>query len=94
VLRGELIADDPTTEVSSLNCEDVMQSKEVQLEPGKLINLPAAGVLSLAIEVAKCMLLSIKRVRGGRGHPLPVVAMGQFPYLPACGFPRTGRSPG
>jgi alpha-L-arabinofuranosidase len=50
--RGTLIADDPTTEVSSLNCQEVMQSQEVQLELGKPINLPAAGVLSLAVEVA------------------------------------------
>lgn len=50
--RGTLIADDPTREVSSLNCEEVMQSQAVELELGKPISLPAAGVLSLALEIA------------------------------------------
>lgn len=50
--RGTLIVDDPTAEVSSLNSQAVMQSREVQLDSGNAINLPAAGVLSLAIEVA------------------------------------------
>lgn len=50
--RGTLIAEDPTTEVSSLNCQEIMQRQTVQLEPGKPINLPAADVLSLAVELA------------------------------------------
>lgn len=49
--RGRLTVDDPTTEISSLNCEEVMQSQKVELKPGKAVDLPAAGVLSLAIEV-------------------------------------------
>lgn len=50
--KGTLIADDPMVEVSSWNCQDVMQSREVTLRPGEPVELPAAGVLSLALETA------------------------------------------
>ena len=49
--EGTLLVDDPTTEVSSWNCDRVMQDRKVTLAPGKPIELPSAGVLSLALTV-------------------------------------------
>lgn len=50
--RGTLTADDPMVEISSWNCQRVMQGRAVTIEPGQAIELPAAGVMSLALEVA------------------------------------------
>ncbi|MFH5805134.1 alpha-L-arabinofuranosidase [Alienimonas sp. DA493] len=50
--KGELLADDPTTEISSLNCREVMQTRAVAFDPGAAVEVPAAGVMSLALETA------------------------------------------
>jgi alpha-L-arabinofuranosidase len=49
---GTMIADDPTTEVSSYNCRDVMRSRMIDLAAGHPIDLPAASVTSLALTIA------------------------------------------
>jgi hypothetical protein len=49
---GTRIADDPTVEVSSYNCRDVMVSQALTLEAGQPIDLPAASVTSLALTIA------------------------------------------
>lgn len=47
-LAGSRLADDPTTEVSSLNCREVMQARPLDdLEPDRPLELPPASVTSL-----------------------------------------------
>jgi alpha-L-arabinofuranosidase len=48
---GTVLTDDPTTEISSLNSREVMQSRELTLTPGQPLDLPAASVTSLKLEV-------------------------------------------
>jgi alpha-L-arabinofuranosidase len=49
---GTMIADDPTVEVSSFNCRDVMIPRNFDLPAGEPIDLPAASVMSLAVTIA------------------------------------------
>jgi hypothetical protein len=44
-----MLVDDPMTEISSLNCDQVMQPKSVHLSPQHTLELPPAAVASLAI---------------------------------------------
>jgi hypothetical protein len=46
---GKMLVDDPMTEISSLNCDQVMQPKSVHLSPQHTLELPPAAVASLAI---------------------------------------------
>jgi alpha-L-arabinofuranosidase len=50
--RGTMLADDPTTEISSLNCTEAMQPREVQVPLDRPLELPAASVTSLELTVA------------------------------------------
>lgn len=50
--EGTVLADDPTTEVSSFNCEEVMQPHRVKLTSDNRIELPPASVTSLKLDVA------------------------------------------
>jgi len=49
---GTMLADDPTTEISSANCRQVMQSRDLVWLPGRPLDLPAASVTSLKLTVA------------------------------------------
>jgi alpha-L-arabinofuranosidase len=53
IVRGEgtVLGDDPTTEISSLNCREVMQPRQFQLAVGQAHELPPASVTSLKLEV-------------------------------------------
>lgn len=50
--QGTVLADEPTVEISSLNCRDVMQPREFEVEVGKPLVLPPASVTSLKLTVA------------------------------------------
>jgi len=50
--RGTVLVDDPTTEISSLNCREVMQPRDFTLALDKPIELPPASVTSLKLSVA------------------------------------------
>ena len=50
--EGTVLADDPTTEVSSFNCEEVMQPRRVKLTSDNRLDLPPASVTSLKLDVA------------------------------------------
>ena len=50
--KGAMLAEDPTTEISSLNCREVMQSRDLGLGPGQPLDLPAASVTSLRLSIA------------------------------------------
>jgi alpha-L-arabinofuranosidase len=50
--KGAMLAEDPTTEISSLNCGEVMQSRDLGLGPGHPLDLPAASVTSLRLSIA------------------------------------------
>jgi alpha-N-arabinofuranosidase len=47
--EGKMLVDDPMTEISSLNCNQVMQPKSVTLSPQHTLEFPPAAVASLAI---------------------------------------------
>lgn len=50
--EGSMLADDPTTEISSLNCREVMQPRRIELADGARLELPPASVTSLRLDVA------------------------------------------
>lgn len=50
--KGTVLVDDPTTEISSLNCLEVMQPRNVTLALDKPIKLPPASVTSLKLVVS------------------------------------------
>ena len=50
--EGTLLAEDPTTEISSLNCRDVMQPRPIHLAADQAMELPPASVISLRLEMA------------------------------------------
>jgi hypothetical protein len=49
--HGIRIAENPTIEISSLNCREVMQPREFTVAAGETLNLPAASVTSLKLEL-------------------------------------------
>jgi hypothetical protein len=50
--EGTMVADDPATEISSLNCLQVMQPRRVLLADNNQLELPPASVTSLKLTVA------------------------------------------
>ena len=49
--NGTMLVDDPTTEISSFNCLEVMQPRNFTLAVDKPIELPPASVTSLKLTV-------------------------------------------
>ena len=49
---GAQIAENPATEISSVNCDEVMQTKNILLTESPVIKLPPASVTSLALTMA------------------------------------------
>ncbi len=50
--RGVVIAESPTTEISSLNCLEVMQTRDVSWPSDGRLTLPPASVTSLRLDVS------------------------------------------
>jgi alpha-L-arabinofuranosidase len=50
--KGTMLVDDPCTEISSENCREVMQPREVSFRAGEAIDLPGASVTSVKVEIA------------------------------------------
>jgi alpha-L-arabinofuranosidase len=50
--EGTVLADDPMTEISSLNCLEVMQPREIRFTVNQPLPLPPASVTSLNLETA------------------------------------------
>ena len=50
--EGTMVVDEPTTEISSLNCLEVMQARRFRLAENRRIALPPASVTSLKLTVA------------------------------------------
>ncbi|GEM_PF-1538313 len=46
------IAENPTREISSVNCDEVMQTKKILWTDTQQIELPPASVTSLALSMA------------------------------------------
>nr|UZM28264.1 hypothetical protein [uncultured bacterium] len=50
--RGTVIEESPTTEISSLNCLDVMQPQEIAWSSDERMKLPPASVTSIELEIS------------------------------------------
>lgn len=49
--KGSTVADAPTTEISSMNCQEVMQPKDFELAIDRPLTLAPASVTSLELQV-------------------------------------------
>jgi alpha-L-arabinofuranosidase len=49
--KGSTVTDDPTTEISSMNCQEVMQSRDFEVAIDRPLKLAPASVTSLKMQV-------------------------------------------